>query len=311
MPEHKKAKPKAQKVPKDDTHTTPLIPANLDANMFGNLLSMTGYFSIVGVHTTLWVFVAFYLPRTAVLSDLAAPKWGEAQISSRDRPQHPFLEPLTRNPTATLFYICAGAIVLQSWWGGWMREWWLQLGIQGTEEEKRTEKATYDRQKMTITRNAWIATFAASLLIHAILVLFGAPITSLMDRTYLLALLISVMSIYSPAYTIGVPLLGSNSASVVRKWTWVRLFTELSPRNGVERALVYPAIGTVLGCWVGVIPIALDWDRPWQAWPLTPAFGAIAGYIITSLAALSVNGVIYMANEHARAQLDATEHKTK
>jgi len=28
--------------------------------------------------------------------------------------------------------------------------------------------------------------------------------------------------------------------------------------------MVYPAIGTVIGCWLGVIPIALDWDRPWQ-----------------------------------------------
>ena len=32
----------------------------------------------------------------------------------------------------------------------------------------------------------------------------------------------------------------------------------------IERAMVYPAIGTVVGCWLGVIPIALDWDRPWQ-----------------------------------------------
>jgi phosphatidylinositol glycan class F len=152
MTNHKKTKAKTQaktQAPPDDTNA-PLNPHNLDANMFGDLLSMTGYFSIVGVHTTLWIFVAFYLPRTAVLSDLAKPQWGEAQISSRDRPQHPFLEPLTSNPTATLIYICAGAVMLQSWWGGWMREWWLQLGIEGTEEEKRTEKAFHDRQKMTV-----------------------------------------------------------------------------------------------------------------------------------------------------------------
>ncbi|KAF8177657.1 GPI biosynthesis protein family Pig-F-domain-containing protein [Pholiota molesta] len=121
------------------------------------------------------------------------------------------------------------------------------------------------------------------------------------DKTYLLALLISIMSVYSPAYTIGVPFLGSGSGPVVRRWTWVRLFAELSPRNGVERALVFPAIGTVLGCWLGIIPIALDWDRPWQAWPLTPAFGAITGYIISSMAALSVNAVINAAHERSRA----------
>lgn len=32
----------------------------------------------------------------------------------------------------------------------------------------------------------------------------------------------------------------------------------------VERALVYPWVGAVLGSWISIIPIALDWDRPWQ-----------------------------------------------
>lgn len=31
-----------------------------------------------------------------------------------------------------------------------------------------------------------------------------------------------------------------------------------------ERALVYPMVGTLCGAWVGVLPICLDWDRPWQ-----------------------------------------------
>ena len=37
-----------------------------------------------------------------------------------------------------------------------------------------------------------------------------------------------------------------------------------SPRTAPERAFVYPAIGAFLGAWAGVIPIGLDWDRPWQ-----------------------------------------------
>jgi len=50
--------------------------------------------------------------------------------------------------------------------------------------------------------------------------------------------------------------------------TTLSLFTpHYSPRKPIERALIYPAIGTFLGCWVGVIPIALDWDRPWQVRP--------------------------------------------
>ena len=72
---------------------------------------------------------------------------------------------------------------------------------------------------------------------------------------------------------------------------------------------MYPVIGTLIGSWAGVIPIALDWDRPWQAWPLTPAYGAIAGYIVGSLAALTVTAVGLMAKEHLRAQALAAEGK--
>lgn len=82
-----------------------------------------------------------------------------------------------------------------------------------------------------------------------------------------------------------------------------------SPRNPIERAIVYPTFGTVVGSWLGIIPMALDWERPWQvyhilkyplpcfsnrfeqAWPLTPAYGAILGYILASIAALTANAM--------------------
>ena len=34
--------------------------------------------------------------------------------------------------------------------------------------------------------------------------------------------------------------------------------------TAVERALVFPVLGSFLGCWAGAFPIPLDWDRPWQ-----------------------------------------------
>ena len=41
------------------------------------------------------------------------------------------------------------------------------------------------------------------------------------------------------------------------------------------------AWGAALGAWAGAMPIPLDWDRPWQRWPVScvlgTAMGAMAG----------------------------------
>ena len=67
--------------------------------------------------------------------------------------------------------------------------------------------------------------------------------------------------------------------------------------------LVYPVIGVLVGSWLGAIPIALDWDRPWQAWPLTPAYGAVAGYIVATLVAFTIAVIHLMAKVHISAQV--------
>ena len=75
------------------------------------------------------------------------------------------------------------------------------------------------------------------------------------------------------------------------------------PRNSLELVLVYPVIGALVGSWIGAIPIALDWDRPWQAWPLTPAYGAVAGYMVATLMAFTVATINLMAQVHLNAQV--------
>ncbi|KAK7042520.1 phosphatidylinositol-glycan biosynthesis class F protein [Favolaschia claudopus] len=255
-----------------------------------------GYTSAVGVHTTLLAFSALFLPRTSHLVDFIKLNIDPSQITSKDRPQHPFLDDLTLSPTSTLAWLCVGAIVLQSWWGGWIRSWWVESALQSTGIERRVDRTRIDARKYSNLLNAWLATGATSLVLHFVLILFGAPLLIHVWKTYLLALLVSVLVVFPPAYTIGVPI-----GSVLTWMTWVRIFAEFSLRTPVERAMLYPAFGTVVGCWIGVIPIALDWDRPWQAWPLTPALGAILGYILSSIAALTANALSFLADEHLRS----------
>lgn len=147
------------------------------------------------------------------------------------------------------------------------------------------------------------------------------------SRTYTLAFLLSTFTVYTPAFVFGPPAFGSSSESLIKRLEWIRLFAEFKYvlqiftsqprtdqllfriRSPVERAVVYPAIGALTGAWLGAIPIALDWDRPWQvgqsndvcifisayskaqAWPLTPTYGAIIGYIFASIISLTFNTV--------------------
>ncbi|KAJ7241699.1 GPI biosynthesis protein family Pig-F-domain-containing protein [Mycena haematopus] len=255
------------------------------------------YTAVVGVHTSLLLFATLFLPRTAHLPFLTGPHVDPARLTSRDRPQHPFLDALTLHPTATLAWLCLGAAVLQGWWAGWVRGWAIESVLRSTGVERRVDRARVGERKWATLRNAWLATAASSLILHAVLVLFGAPLLSHIPQTYLLALLLALLAVFPAAYTLGTP-----RDSVVASMTWVRLFAEFETHTPTDRALLYPALGALAGCWAGVVPIALDWDRPWQVClPPPPALGALAGYISLSIGALTASALLFVAGEHSRS----------
>ncbi|EIN14683.1 hypothetical protein PUNSTDRAFT_118096 [Punctularia strigosozonata HHB-11173 SS5] len=271
------------------------------------------YTSIVGVHTSLLSFSALFLPRTTFLPGLR-PLWtalgvdvrAQSQTRSADRPEHPFFTSLTSHPALTLLWLCVGAGILQAWWGGWIRQWALEYKGEVESDEEKVDRKNQRWNTATITAlyDAWVATLACSALFFVVIVLFGAPMTSHLLHTFLLSLLFSLLAAFPAAYTIGSPI-PSNPQSLVKRFNWVRLFAELSPRNPIERTLVYPAIGAAVGCWAAVVPLALDWDRPWQAYPLPPAYGTLLGYVAGMLAALSVNSLHFLAEQDQGRRVQA------
>ncbi|KAJ7764625.1 GPI biosynthesis protein family Pig-F-domain-containing protein [Mycena maculata] len=265
------------------------------------------YASVVGVHTTLLAFSALFLPRSTEFEALSflRPVVDSMQLTSRDRPQHPFLDALTGSPVATLAWLCVGAAVLQSWWAGWVRAWAIDFALHGAGIERKLDMARADARKFVNLRDAWLTTAAFSVFFHVLLILFGAPLASHIGQTALLALLLSLLAVFPSAYTLGSPFVPASRTA------WDRLFAEFSARTPIERALLYPAAGALAGAWLGVIPIALDWDRPWQAWPLPPTLGAVLGHILTSIAALTTSAVRFFADEHLRATARAHDAKIK
>lgn len=148
--------------------------------------------SVLGVHTVLHGFAALYLPRTSFLGSIPPE-----QTSSRDKPQSPFLVPITADPALTLAWLVVGAIVLQGWWGGWMKVWWkesIQAKMGPLQDDKqKIDNVETNAQRFKVRQpalvvstqfkcsmqafwDAWIATLASSIPLYIILILMGAPL---------------------------------------------------------------------------------------------------------------------------------------
>jgi len=97
-----------------------------------------------------------------------------------------------------------------------------------------------------------------------------------MTQTLLFSLLMSSMTCV-PAFAY----LGLNGQQLKR------LFVMFSVVDTKERWILGSAIGATFGAWIGVLPVPLDWERWWQAWPITCLVGSLLGYM-TSLAILSM-----------------------
>jgi len=109
---------------------------------------------------------------------------------------------------------------------------------------------------------------------HVWAVLFGAPATELVWNTALWAAVVSSLTALPAACALG---------SSLEQWR--RLFVDGRHHNASEAELKCCAWGTVLGAWLGALPMPLDWDRDWQAWPLTCVYGALGGHALGLLAA--------------------------
>ncbi|KAG8379651.1 hypothetical protein BUALT_Bualt07G0111200 [Buddleja alternifolia] len=64
-------------------------------------------------------------------------------------------------------------------------------------------------------------------------------------------------------------------------WTdWHRIFAHTKPIGSTDFMICLPAHGAVIGAWFGAWPMPLDWERPWQEWPICVTYGAILGYLV-------------------------------
>jgi phosphatidylinositol glycan class F len=89
------------------------------------------------------------------------------------------------------------------------------------------------------------------------------------QRTFSWSLLMSVLTAIPTFSSIGF-----NDAA------WHQLLSLSRPRSIHELLFVVPSVLCCVGAWVGAYPIPLDWNRPWQLWPISCTYGAVGGYLV-------------------------------
>eukprot|EP01111_Echinosteliopsis_oligospora_P015806 TRINITY_DN6368_c0_g1_i1.p1 TRINITY_DN6368_c0_g1~~TRINITY_DN6368_c0_g1_i1.p1 ORF type:complete len:203 (+),score=58.58 TRINITY_DN6368_c0_g1_i1:48-656(+) len=63
--------------------------------------------------------------------------------------------------------------------------------------------------------------------------------------------------------------------------SWRLFIFSNTTKTEEEQRRYYAAIGAIFGAWVGAMLIPLDWDRPWQVWPLPCVYGGLIGYFVS------------------------------
>ncbi|KAK7079573.1 hypothetical protein SK128_014755 [Halocaridina rubra] len=101
--------------------------------------------------------------------------------------------------------------------------------------------------------------------VHIVAVLYGAYIVENFEATLTFSIVVASLALVRPLICLG-----------------PRALQILLERLNWEEDLDLQTIAIFVGAWLGALPIPLDWDRPWQAWPLTCCIGAIFGELATS-----------------------------
>jgi phosphatidylinositol glycan class F len=72
---------------------------------------------------------------------------------------------------------------------------------------------------------------------------------------------------------------------------WLKVFLQHSPTTTSEIYAYTQSVCALSGAWIGAIVLPLDWDREWQAWPIScvistyvgHSVGVMAGFVWSSL----------------------------
>ncbi|CAN7999660.1 unnamed protein product [Ixodes hexagonus] len=114
------------------------------------------------------------------------------------------------------------------------------------------------------------------LFFHVLAVLFGAPLFEDVEETLCLGVHLTVLTVLPLVLSAG-----RTSVAALHK----TLLDHRGCESRLESVQRLGALGALAGAWLGCMALPLDWDRPWQRWPIPCLVGASLARTGTLLAA--------------------------
>ncbi|KAK6200167.1 GPI biosynthesis protein family Pig-F-domain-containing protein [Scheffersomyces amazonensis] len=108
------------------------------------------------------------------------------------------------------------------------------------------------------------------------IILFGAPLINYITQTILLSFHLSII-LFNPLLIYFK--FDINNLLVIFKANKIY-------RLIFSHSVLSSSLAIVVGTWLGVVPIPLDWDRPWQQWPITLLAGGYIGSVVGGIISL-------------------------
>ncbi|KAF9924755.1 hypothetical protein BGZ65_008167 [Modicella reniformis] len=178
----------------------------------------------------------------------------------------------------SLFWTIAALFVFQTTVG--LVQSYLHSSNQQAATVKKGKSSSRLSSSSSLLASIVIGTMGTAVC-YAFVVLFGAGFIHQAMETALLACYLSLLSFYPASFVLKGDLT-----------SWLRIFVHNSPQTYTETALYCQGMMAIFGAWLGSIVIPLDWDRPWQVWPVPCVLGAILFYSIGAIVGLVVSVVM-------------------
>lgn len=104
------------------------------------------------------------------------------------------------------------------------------------------------------------------------IILFGAPVLECHEETLMLSSLLTLLTVFPL-------LLHSGIETSLQLLFGVKSYA----KDTITEMLVSNALMAVCGAWVGAVVIPLDWNTPWQKWPIPCYLGAVGGFLLSNV----------------------------